>query len=125
MDRNEPYNEEVREYFENPVHAGDIAGRYDRVLEADVGEAAQGARLRLSAGIAAGRVGQLRFRARGCPHLIAAAEFYCREREGGPVEGLGPPDVKELMTRLSVPVGKTGRMLLVEDAARLLAGQKD
>jgi len=121
MPGNDPYNSEVRRRFENPVHAGDLAGRYDEILTADVSEAAQGTRVCLAAGIAADTVREIRFRAWGCPHLLAAADLYCEMHEGEPVEALAAVDVNELMARLSVPIGKTGRLLLIQDAARALA----
>lgn len=121
MEAADPYNFEVRGCFANPVHAGDPEGRYARIARASSSDAAQGARLVLSAGIDGDTVRALRFRAWGCPHLVAAAELYCREREGRDVAALGGVDVNAMMARLAVPIGKTGRMLLLEDAARRLA----
>ena len=59
----------------------------------------------------------VRFRAWGCPPLVAAADLACEMLEGGQPGGASPVTANELMSRLSVPVEKTGRMLLVEDAA--------
>jgi hypothetical protein len=64
---------------------------------------------------------RLRFRAFGCPHLIAAAEELCSRCEGGPPGALQDVPVAHLMELLQVPVEKTGRMLLLEDAAHSLA----
>jgi nitrogen fixation NifU-like protein len=125
MPINDPYNEEVRALFENPVHASDLCGEYAEAVTADVSESDQGARLVLAAGIEAGAVARIRFRAFGCPHLVAAAELLCRELEGGPVSGLSMVSVKGWMNRLSVPVAKTGRLLLIEDAVRILRSQLD
>ena len=121
MDTRDPYNDEVRACFANPVHAGEPDGRYARVARGGASESARGARLTLAAGIEGGAVRTLRFRAWGCPHLIAAAELYCREREGRDVAALGGVDVDGMMARLAVPVEKTGRLLLLEDAAQRLA----
>ena len=129
MDAGDPYNDVVRACFADPVHAGDPERRYTRSLSAGAAESAHGVRLVLSAGIEGNTVKALRFRVWGCPHLIAAAEVYCREREGREVEALGSLDVDGMMERLAVPVGKTGRILLLEDAARSLfemaAGKED
>ena len=73
MPANDPYNEEVRRCFETPVHAGDVEGEYPEVLVADVSESAKGSRLVVSAGVEDGMVAEIRFRAFGCPHLVAAA----------------------------------------------------
>lgn len=120
MGVSEPYNELVRALFENPGHAGDLEGAYAEVLTADASESEHGARIVLFAGIADGMIAQMRFRAWGCPHLLAAAEMLCRERENGPVSGLATFDRNALMSKLSVPVEKTGRMLLLEDALESL-----
>ena len=67
------------------------------------------------------RLASVRFRAFGCPHLVAAAEAFCAAVEGQPVSALRTPRVPALMERLAVPVEKTGRLLLLEDAAQALA----
>jgi NifU-like protein involved in Fe-S cluster formation len=62
----------------------------------------------------------MRFRAWGCPHLIAAAEMVCERFTGETVESLARFEPQRLMTMLAVPVEKSGRILLLEDALRLL-----
>ena len=62
----------------------------------------------------------LRFRAWGCPHLLAAAEAFCREFEGGPVQALQAFSAAEIMQTLPVPREKLGRILVLEDAVRSL-----
>lgn len=125
MDAFEPYNDLVRGYFENPAHAGDVGQAYAERLSADVCEPGSGARLQLFAGIERGKISALRFRVWGCPHLVAAAELYCSEHEGRELAASGEVDLKEIMDRLAVPVAKTGRLLLIEDAARRLAAGGD
>ena len=120
MAARDPYNEEVRARFENPVHAGDLDGDYAQVLHTDIAESRNGARLVLCAGLNDGKIAALRFRARGCPHLVAAAELVCSRLEGADPAQLAAVSATELKGRLAVPEGKTGRMLLVEDAAKAL-----
>ena len=60
------------------------------------------------------------FRAYGCPHLIAAAEAACAELEGRDAVELLEFPASDLMQSLSVPVEKTGRILVLEDAIRSL-----
>ncbi|MDH3442197.1 MAG: hypothetical protein OEM63_15675, partial [Gammaproteobacteria bacterium] len=55
-----------------------------------------------------------------CPHLVAAAELVCSRLEGADPAQLAAVSATELKGRLAVPEGKTGRMLLVEDAAKAL-----
>jgi NifU-like protein involved in Fe-S cluster formation len=110
----DPYSAKVRELFASPAHGGDLA-------DAVVAETAQqGIRLRLSAIHANGRIEALRFRAYGCPHVIAACELFCQAFEGRPVTALNDFQVADIMGDLSVPVEKTGRILVLEDAVRLL-----
>lgn len=120
MISNEPYNGAVRAFFENPDHAGDVRGDYAQVLTSTVAESEQGARIVLSVGIADGMIAQMSFRVFGCPHLIAAAEMLCNDREDSPVCGLSAFDSKTTIEKLSVPPGKTGKMLLLEDALKSL-----
>ena len=62
----------------------------------------------------------MRFLAWGCPHVIAAAESVCAGYEGRAVTDLETFDVAELMQSLSVPVEKSGRIIVIEDAVRSL-----
>lgn len=110
----EPYSARVREFFGAPAHAGDVQdGRSVQVDADDV-------RIRLSAVTSDGRIDSIRFRAWGCPHSIAAAEAACTALEGQPVATLLEFTAHDLMEYLSVPVEKTGRILVLEDAVRSL-----
>ena len=74
----------------------------------------------LSACVVNGVFTELRFRARACPHVIAAAEAFCRYFEGQPVSALEQFSTARIMEDLAVPVEKTGRILVLEDAVRSL-----
>ena len=111
----DPYGERVRELFANPAHAGQI----EDVVCAGVDD--QGVRVELSARCREDRLETLRFRAWGCPHFLAAAEAFCREYEGSDYARLAGFDAAEIMQSLPVPTEKTGRVLVLEDAVRLLA----
>ncbi len=52
--------------------------------------------------------------------MIAAAEAFCDEAEGQPVAILLELDVPGLMDKLTIPVEKTGTVLILEDAAKAL-----
>jgi nitrogen fixation NifU-like protein len=110
----DPYNSTVRAYFAAPLHCGDIpdgpAGYFED----------QGLRIRLSANVVDGVVAALRFRAWGCPHVIAAAEAVCRQFEGRPIADLEQFETDQIMQDLAVPVEKTGRILVLEDTVRSL-----
>jgi len=125
MTDHDPYNVVLRACFENPDHAGDLQGEYARVLASESVESDHGVRIVLSAGIADGMIVEMRFRVWGCPHTIAAAETLCSDLEKGPVSGLSAFDTNGMMQRLSVPVEKTGKILLLEDAMKLLWEQHE
>lgn len=110
----DPYSERVRDFFANPVHAGQVPDAV-RVRVDD-----QGVRLELSACCRDDRLETLRFRAWGCPHLLAAAEAFCRDYEGSRCARLAGFGAAEIMQTLPVPMEKTGRILVLEDAVRLL-----
>ena len=111
----DPYSEQVRALFARPEHAGDLENPSARVhiREQDV-------RITLAAHCDGDTVEQLRFRAWGCPHLIAAAEAFCRAYEGRPLPALQAFSAEEIMQTLSIPREKLGRILHLEDAVRSL-----
>jgi NifU-like protein involved in Fe-S cluster formation len=111
----DPYSARVRELFAGPDHAGDLEKADLRVQIEE-----QGVRIGLAADIDGDIISGLRFRAWGCPHLIAAAEAFCREFEGRPVSALQAFSAAEIMQTLPVPREKLGRILVLEDAVRSL-----
>ncbi len=110
----DPYSPRVRELFETPVHAGELG---DATI-ADLSD--QGVDLRLSIRHDHGQIRALGFLARGCPHVIAACEAFCAAYEGRPVIELLEFEARQIMRDLSIPVEKTGRILVLEDAVRSL-----
>lgn len=115
-DRYDPYGPLVRALFDKTEHAGKIAG--------GVAGSAEGpeVRVQLFARLDGETVRRLRFRAWGCPHVIAAAEYFCKNHEGLVLSDLERFDVSEIIEKLAVPVEKTGRILVLEDAVRVLLG---
>jgi len=112
--RIEPYSEEVRSRFAEPAHAGTLDDGIS------VLEAAQEIRLELSARAEGNRLAVLRFRVRGCPHVIAAADAFCAQYEGRDASELEDFSADPITETLEVPVEKTGRILVLEDAVRSL-----
>ena len=110
----DPYSAAVRGLFATTPHAGDLAGA-ESVSTSD-----QDVRIRLSAIVDGGVIRTMRFRAWGCPHLIAAAEAACAALEGQAAAGLVDWSASDLMENLPVPVEKTGRILVLEDTVRSL-----
>lgn len=120
-DATNPYNATVRRHFANPAHAGDLQTGYAGTFKAEAAESAVGCRVVLALALDGDKVQTMRFRVFGCPHLIAACEVVCASVEGRPVEALRKFPLQELMLSLAVPVEKTGRILLLEDAVIELA----
>ncbi len=110
----DPYGERVRELFFRPRHAGCI----DDAASTKVDD--QGVRLCLCATTKGDSIEKLRFRAWGCPHTIAAAEAFCTGYEGSRISTLLEFSASGLMQSLPVPVEKTGRILVLEDAVHSL-----
>lgn len=115
----DPYTNEVRALFAAPAHAGDLEAT--ATGEAGDPEAHVSVAVRLEAG----RIVAMRFLARGCPHLIAAAEAACAALEGKNAVELREFSADGIRDRLAVPAEKTGRILLLEDAIRALGRQPD
>jgi NifU-like protein involved in Fe-S cluster formation len=110
----DPYSSIVRELFARPSHSGALEGAFQSYVDD------QGLRIRLYATVSGDRIDRLRFQAWACPHVIAAAEAFCADCEGAPVEDLLEFSSSDLMQSLAVPVEKTGRILVLEDAVRSL-----
>lgn len=113
----DPYSPAVRELFSAPAHVGDVDGGCCALVDD------QGVRLQLCARVANGEIETMRFRAWGCPHLIAAAEWLCGYCEGRSLSALEEFPRAPIMENLAIPTEKTGRILVLEDTVRLL-GQK-
>ena len=116
----QPYSELLRRHFVSPAHAGDLPQSPGRTYIARRDESDQGAAVEIAALVADGVITAMRFRAFGCPYLIAAAELLCGHYEGRAVDDLGNLSAKSLLDNLQAPVEKTGRLLLLEDTISAL-----
>jgi NifU-like protein involved in Fe-S cluster formation len=74
--------------------------------------------VRVESGVAA----ELRFRAFGCPHFIAAASWLTDRLRGANQAAFEGWDWREVAAALEVPPAKFGRLLVLQDAVRALAG---
>ncbi len=110
----DPYSSIVRDCFANPAHSGELPGGASAYF------ADQGMRIRLSAAVENESLTGLRFQAWGCPHVIAASEYFCRQFEGRPVSDLEQFKTAHIMRVLAVPIEKTGRIIVLEDTVRSL-----
>ena len=121
----DPYNALTRALFADSLHVGDLQNEHEITAHAVASESADGARIELTIGLAGGKLQECRFRVFGCPHLVAATEWLCRNSEGGTMVDLAAFRAADCMEPLDISVEKTGRILLLEDAIRLLTEQLD
>jgi len=108
------YNELTRRYFESAANVGELEG--PGVFRGAAGNPSQGTWVQFDLQINAGAVSAARFLAFGCPHTIAISAWLAESAVGRPVMPLLPVGVQELRDRFAVPVEKTGRLLIIEDA---------
>jgi NifU-like protein involved in Fe-S cluster formation len=115
------YGSEVRRRMASLAGAGSLAPGPD-VIAGRAGDREQGAEVELQLRIAGGRVAEVRFRAFGCPHVLAAASWLTERLTGASRDGLRRWDWREAAAALEVPPAKFGRLLTVQDAVRDAAG---
>lgn len=108
----EPLGETARRLFRSPAHAG----------HGGPGWASGAAREPLSATefcwhwrVADGRIREARYEARGCPHVIAAAELAAAALEGQ-LAASPRLDIAGISRAIDAPADKLGRLLVLEDA---------
>jgi cysteine desulfurase len=114
------YSEEVLRRLHELPGAGRLVDDA-KVLHVQAGDREQGAAVELDVEVTGGRVAEARFRAFGCPHLLAAASRATEQLRGfdrGQVEAW---DWQPVARELSVPAAKFGRLLTLQDAVRAIA----
>jgi NifU-like protein involved in Fe-S cluster formation len=72
----------------------------------------------------AGRVAELRYAVRGCPHVVAAVALIA-ERAGGCAVGDLGADLRAVARELGAPATKLGRLFTVQDAIQQAVLQLD
>jgi NifU-like protein involved in Fe-S cluster formation len=125
------YNDLTRRHFENPTHAGVLAGpdvRLESPAQAEIpaavrrgaaGSEAQGTWVQFDVQVGFGSsetIDGVRFLAYGCPHVIAVSDWIAQQAVGRPAKPQLPEGVQALRERFDVPTEKLGRLLIVEDA---------
>lgn len=115
------YAATVEQLCAAPLHAGDPSAGAGPLLEAEVAAPERGAWVRLAVRTRDGTVSEARYRAWGCPHVLAACEYAASWLEGRPAAGAGGLTAAALAQALGAPAAKMGRLLVVEDALAALA----
>jgi NifU-like protein involved in Fe-S cluster formation len=114
------YSAEVRQRFASPQRVGELRPAPD-VISAVAGSVEQGAKYWLYARIRAERIEDLKYRVYGCPHTIAAASLAADQIRGVSLQELEEWNWRDIASKLDVPAQKRGKLLVLEDAVRLLA----
>ncbi|MEJ2604157.1 MAG: hypothetical protein P8172_12860 [Gammaproteobacteria bacterium] len=110
------YGPEVLTLFREARHSGTVPGGACGYARGRSGVV----EVVFSATMADGRISAMRYGALGCPWVIAACEWACREAEHRPLRRLAEFDAASLTGVLSAPAEKTGSLLVVEDAIAAL-----
>jgi NifU-like protein involved in Fe-S cluster formation len=114
------YGAEVLRRFRELPGAGDLpAGRgaFSGFAQAADG----GARVLIALRVEGGVVTAARFRAYGCPWFIAAASWLTERLVGSSRRELAAWDWREAADALEVPPDRFGRLITLQDAARVAA----
>lgn len=111
------YGDEVRRRLRELPGAQPLPGGVPTAHGA-AGDADHGARVELEFTVEQGRVARGRFRAFGCPHLVAAASWVTDRLRGADRDELAAWDWREAAEALEVPAAKFGRLITIQDAVR-------
>jgi hypothetical protein len=116
--RPQRYSSVVERHFAQPRHAGTLTGYFETTLSGAAGQREHGTEIVFHIGVDDGRIGEIAFQAFGCPHTIAACSVLTERLTGRPIESLDDVQPDELAVCIDLPVEKTGRLLVIEDALR-------
>ena len=111
------YGAEVRSRMRTLAGAGDLATG-PGVVSGVAGGAERGAQVRFELRVEGAVVREVRFRAFGCPHFVAAASWLTDRLRGARRADLEAWDWREAAEALEVPPAKFGRLLTLQDAVR-------
>jgi NifU-like protein involved in Fe-S cluster formation len=115
------YSQTVRQLFAAAPLSGALPSGPGRRCLGEAQALDRGAWVRLELRLQDGIVADARFRAWGCPHLIAACALVTGRLVGKRVPEACHLDPLELSRELEVPADKLGRLLVLQDALRGLA----
>lgn len=110
------YSTEVRQRFTAPARVGDASAVAGTWFEGSAEDPSLAVWVRFQVQVQSGTIRQARFRAFGCPHLLAAADRVAADLEGRPLDALTSIDWPALARQLAVPREKFGKLLRIEDA---------
>lgn len=110
------YGTEVRQRFTAPARVGELPRDAGDTVEGSAEDRSLSVWVRFQVQVESGTIRRARFRAFGCPHLLAAADRVAALIEGRPLDDLPAIDWPELARQLALPREKFGKLLRIEDA---------
>ncbi len=115
------YGAEVLRRFRELPGAGDLPAGPPGAFSGFAQAADGGARVLIALRAEDGIVTAARFRAYGCPWFIAAASWLTERLVGASRRDLAAWDWREAADALEVPPDRFGRLITLQDAARVAA----
>jgi NifU-like protein involved in Fe-S cluster formation len=110
------YSAEVRQRFRAPDRSGDVSSEAVGVLVGTAEDRSLGIWIRFQVQYQAATIQLVRFRAFGCPHTLAMADYLASGLEGRSLGSLGQLDLAKIAEDLDLPREKHGKLLRLEDA---------
>lgn len=110
------YSNIVIDHFEQPRNV--LASCAEPELYGRAGSKAQGGLIEFCLEVSDGRIGQLRFRAWGCPHTIAVGSWLTEQLPGRKLQDVQSLDLEGIAGELGLPAEKWHCVLMAEDALR-------
>lgn len=110
------YSRQVVDYFTHTPHAGKPLGGDVNLFSGTAGDRERGTQIMFFARVVDGIVEQCGYQVFGCPHVIAACCLAAERLTGQPVGRLAEMAPETLIEALEVPIEKTGRILVLQDA---------
>ncbi len=115
------YSRRVRDLFATMPRSGSLVPGRGEIRSGEAMALERGAWVCFDARVETNVVTEVRFRAWGCPHLLAACALVAERLEGWAPGAAPGVDAATLAVDLDVPADKLGRLLVVEDAVTALA----
>jgi nitrogen fixation NifU-like protein len=126
----DPLPPPVRRLFTALAHAGgpqpgaaETTDCQPRWISGEAGRERHGTRVRFLLRLDSSRLREVRYRAYGCPHTLAACEWVAQRLESSGPERLGGP--ADWAAALQIPPARLGRLLVVEDALKAALAAAD
>lgn len=120
----EDYSRCVRSRFSRPARAGVLPDGPGERLWGEAEALERRAWVRFEVRVQDGQIADGRFRAWGCPYVVAACDLALERLQGRPLSVAAGLNARMLAVELEAPAAKLGCLLVVEDALRALAARR-